>query len=185
MASRKYPKSKNHAIEGNTKQMIMRLLPVNEPFEKSVIKATKVCLAGSGEIIIDWGDGTSVEMYTLSSDDNNMSAFTHSYACKIVHTINIIGENITHLLCNGIGLTSIDVSTNYVLEKLGCSDNKLRFSGQSDYHVVRSNIVNEYSCLFAFLTQKEKYSSIRDEEYSLHDNINIIKKMTGLGNELI
>jgi len=61
----------------------------------------------------------------------------------------------------------------------------IRFSTQSDYHVVRSNLVNEYSCLLAFLENKETYRLERNnEECPLHENAAIIKHMTGLGDDL-
>ena len=54
---------------------------------------------------------------------------------------------------------------------------KIRFSNNADYHIAKSNIVYEYRCLLAFLSNKETYSgSNRD--------IIIIQKMTGLGEDL-
>ena len=61
---------------------------------------------------------------------------------------------------------------------------KIRFSQKANYHVARSNIINEYLCLLAFLSNQDKYSGFYDEEYALHDNIAIIQKMTGLGTDL-
>jgi len=51
---------------------------------------------------------------------------------------------------------------------------KIRFSDTADYHVVRSNIVNEYQCLLEFLKNPDKYTGNRE----------IIQKMTGLGEDL-
>jgi hypothetical protein len=61
---------------------------------------------------------------------------------------------------------------------------KFRFSPNANYHVVLSNIVNEYQCLLAFLSNQDKYSGFYGEEHALHDNITIIQKMTGLGKDL-
>jgi len=61
---------------------------------------------------------------------------------------------------------------------------KFRFSPKANYHVARSNIVNEYQCLLAFLSDQEKYSGARGEEYAIHDHIAIIQKLTGLGKDL-
>jgi len=61
---------------------------------------------------------------------------------------------------------------------------KIRFTTKADYHIIRSNIVNEYQCLLAFLSNQDKYSGNQDFEYTLHDNIAIIQKMTGLGKDL-
>ena len=61
---------------------------------------------------------------------------------------------------------------------------KMRFSSKANYHIARSNIVNEYQCLLAFLLNQDKYAGAQGEEYALHDNIAIIQKMTGLGRDL-
>ena len=50
----------------------------------------------------------------------------------------------------------------------------IRFSEEAEYHIVRSNIVNEYQCLFDFLSNPDEYAGNRD----------IIQKMTGLGEDL-
>ena len=51
---------------------------------------------------------------------------------------------------------------------------KIRFSEEAGYHIARSNIVNEYQCLFEFLSNPDKFSGNRA----------IIQKMTGLGEDL-
>jgi len=51
---------------------------------------------------------------------------------------------------------------------------KIRFSDKVDYHIARSNIVNEYQCLLDFLSNPDNYSGNRA----------IIQKMTGLGADL-
>jgi len=61
---------------------------------------------------------------------------------------------------------------------------KFRFSSKANYHVARSNIVNEYQCLLAFLSGQDKYAGAQGQEYALHDNIAIIQKMTGLGKDI-
>ena len=50
----------------------------------------------------------------------------------------------------------------------------IRFSEEADYHFVRSNIVNEYQCLFDFLANPDEYTGNRE----------IIQKMTGLEEDL-
>ena len=51
---------------------------------------------------------------------------------------------------------------------------KIRFSDEADYHVVRSNIINEYQCLYEFLSNPDEFTG----------NKAIIQKMTGLGEDL-
>jgi len=51
---------------------------------------------------------------------------------------------------------------------------KIRFSEEAEYHIARSNIVNEYQCLFEFLSKPEEFTG----------NKTIIQKMTGLGEDL-
>lgn len=61
---------------------------------------------------------------------------------------------------------------------------KIRFSAKADYHIVKSNIVNDYQCLLAFLSNQDIYSGSYGEEHDLHNSIAIIQKMTGLGKDL-
>jgi len=62
---------------------------------------------------------------------------------------------------------------------------KIRFSKNSDYHIVKSNMVEEYLILLDFLKGKDKYDSGRGGEKPLNLEIDVIKKMTGLGSEII
>ena len=80
-------------------------------------------MAGSGTVLIDWGDGSESETHTLKDYDifkwlSYDHKFEHSYSDASVRTITITGENITHLLCGGI--LSLDVSKNPVLKYLYC-----------------------------------------------------------------
>jgi len=51
---------------------------------------------------------------------------------------------------------------------------KIRFSKKVGYHIVRSNIVNEYQCLYEFLKNPDEFAGDKA----------IIQKMTGLGEDL-
>ena len=89
-------------------------------------------MAGSGSVTIDWGDGTAIETHTLLAYDKEdwqndwqKYAYIRAYSRKSVHTIVITGENITHLECNWLGLTSLDVTKNAVLTNLYCTGNQL------------------------------------------------------------
>ena len=62
---------------------------------------------------------------------------------------------------------------------------KIRFSENSQYHVVRTNIGNDFSILLEFLKGKDKYDAGSEGEIPLHMEIDVIKKMTGLGSEII
>jgi len=94
-------------------------------------------MAGIGTATIDWGDGKAIETHTLSAFDkedwNNdwrekkpKYRFSHAYPKRhAVRTIIITGENISHLECGSLGLTSLDVSKNNALTDLWCYDNQL------------------------------------------------------------
>ena len=103
-------------------------------------------MAGSGEISIDWGDGTR-EPYSLLKPVFNIKCrrgsehyidwrvdkemrlkygFFHNYKNRSVYTITIKGENITHLRCEHNQLTELDVSNNSALIYLVCHSNRLR-----------------------------------------------------------
>jgi len=90
-------------------------------------------LAGSGEVTIDWGDGTPSETHTLNSgsDWSNWPGFYsryrygHRYSSATSRTLTITGYNITHFYCYLIQLTSLDVSKNPALTHLYCAGNEL------------------------------------------------------------
>lgn len=60
----------------------------------------------------------------------------------------------------------------------------IRFSRSSNYHIVKSNIKSEYKTLLEFLKGNSKYLYGNDE-IPLHIEIDKIRKMTGLGKEII
>jgi len=105
--------------------------------EKSIPKMTMttqkvggltIILAGSGKVTIDWGDGSKKEEHTLSEFYTTWTSehrFSHSYASGLVRTISITGENVTHLSCFDIGLTSLEIGQNVALTHLYCSRNQL------------------------------------------------------------
>ena len=104
-------------------QMTMTLKPDGE---------VVLIMAGSGTVTIDWGERSPSETHTLWVYDkeewqNNWRkyAYIRAYSRKSARTITITGENITHLECNRLELTSLDVTKNAVLTNLNCSGNQL------------------------------------------------------------
>ena len=57
------------------------------------------------------------------------------------HTITIIGENVTHLCCDEIDLTMLDVSKNSALKHLECRDNQL-----TNLNVANNNELTYLDC---------------------------------------
>jgi hypothetical protein len=89
-----------------------------------------IYIAGSGAMMIDWGDGTPGEMFTLTDYnlENWMSKeyiYVHDFSNTSAHTITITGKNITHLRCSNEQLTNLDVSKNPALRDLDCNNNQL------------------------------------------------------------
>ena len=78
-------------------------------------------LVGTDNVTIDWGDG-NVANLTLQEMGN---WYPHDYSFASSRKIKISGENITELYCQGMGLTSLNVSKNSALTKLYCSNNRL------------------------------------------------------------
>lgn len=61
---------------------------------------------------------------------------------------------------------------------------KMRFSSNADYHIARSNIASDYQCVLDFILGNEIFQRENESESAIHDNIDIIQKMTGLGKDL-
>ena len=88
-----------------------------------------ISLAGSGKVTIDWGDGSKKESHMLSEFYTTWMSehkYSHNYVRSSDRTISLIGENITHLSCVDIGLTSLDVSKIITLQVLRCLINPLK-----------------------------------------------------------
>ena len=93
----------------------------------------QIVLIGTGEVSIDWGDGTK-KTYTLTEKDlyrfrhlryKSGRRITHRYKDTQSRNITITGGNISSLRCIGIGLTNLDVSNNSSLKYLNCNKNQL------------------------------------------------------------
>ena len=79
-------------------------------------------IAGSGAIRIDWGDGSPIQMRSLSP---SLIMFSHFYSGSPPFVITIEGDNITNLICSGSQLTNLDVSRITGLIYLNCANNQL------------------------------------------------------------
>ena len=99
-------------------------MTLNKPGEVSFL------IAGSGTMIINWGNGKDCETYTLSEYDddfllNHRYSHTYAYYDTIRRTIAIQGNNITHLNCIENQISSLDVSNNSALKGLWCFENQI------------------------------------------------------------
>ncbi len=61
---------------------------------------------------------------------------------------------------------------------------KIKFSDKEDYHIVNSDIESDYDILVAFLKGAEIRGSFNGATIPLHDDIDVIQKMTGLGKDI-
>jgi len=92
------------------------------PYEPGL---SHICMAGSGTVTIDWGDGT-VEVKTLPNKDTMDDDWTdiryyfnHNYSNTSTRIIKISGDNITHFyLAGGPTWTGLDVKNNPALMHL-------------------------------------------------------------------
>ena len=118
--------------------MVARNATATEPMQMTMTLQPKgkvsIAMAGTGTMTIDWGDGTTNETHTLEAFDKearytdlliDQSKYrcSHTYSGSSTRTITIIGENITHLRCPILGLTSLDISSNTKLIHLDCAGN--------------------------------------------------------------
>lgn len=86
-----------------------------------------------------------------------------------------------------------DVSIDFSEYCSSCSDGqviknpapifKIRFTKNSKYHEVKTDLVSDYVTLLAFLRNEKEYKNGGDENY-LPEEIYVIQKMTGLGKGL-
>ena len=79
-------------------------------------------ISGSGDMIIDWGDGTQNVYNNISSRPRE---YSHVYSNTAARTITISGENVIEFYSPNNALTELDVSNNKNLADLNCNDNLL------------------------------------------------------------
>ena len=89
----------------------------------------------SGTVTIDWGDGKREKIVT---EYNKRTEVEHNYSGKSEHTITITGNDIVFLECDGIQMTSLDVSRCSKLTILGCSNNQLTSLVMGDHKELMS-----------------------------------------------
>jgi len=142
-------------------QMTMTLTPNGE---------TAIVLIGYGMATVNWGDGSSAETIELKSyegdnDDYTNMIYRHKYSEKSARKITITGENIEHLLCDGIGVTSLDVSQNAQLLTLDCSYNQL-----TSLDVNKNTKLRNLQCARNQLTELDLSNNKILEDINLNNN---------------
>jgi len=106
------------AKENNNTDTVMITMTLNK------FGHVKISLKGSGTVVIDWGNGKIDNDQMPSS---GLVVLSHTYWNKSNRTITIYGQHITHLICKGNQITSLDVSNNSALKSLQCSKNQLMY----------------------------------------------------------
>ena len=128
-----------------------------EKDEKSPVQITvtaqrtdmSIRLAGSGEVTIDWGDGTKSETHTLLDAPyindfriDNTFRYSHAYSGTSSRKITVSGGTVTHFLCDSSNVTKLDVSRSPDLIYLSCRQNELtslEISKKSEFAVLVCN----------------------------------------------
>ena len=141
----------------------------------SGLVAAPTCVLQSCAMCYDPAEVEQYEDYICSHCGNTIKG---KYGNWIIHNISTIDEIVDKIK---------DLDYDVILDKTEfcpiCSKKnienpelifQIRFSEEDEYHTVRSNIANEYKCLLDFLTNPDEYKGNRE----------IIKKMTGLGEDL-
>jgi len=117
-------------------------------------------IAGTGKILIDWGDGIK-KIYLLSAK----SVYTHHYSDASSHTITLKGGNITGLSCFNNQLTALDVSKNIALQSLYCGRNQL-----ASLDVSKNGALTDLDCGSNLLTTVDVSKNIMLQWLTCIDN---------------
>jgi hypothetical protein len=122
-----------------------------------------ISMAGSGMIEIDWGDGSQKDKRELSSSP--MKDFGRQYSSVNEKTITITGENITHLHCNNVQVTGLDLTGNPKLKELQCFCNEL-----TELNVSQNTELKNLFCSFNQLTSLKVDKNTKLAELYCNDN---------------
>jgi len=125
---RAYATNSNGTVYGNQVEFTTEAAAKEQIIKMTTEKEGEVelIIGGTGEMIIDWGDGTPEEAYIASGSSIFSPKYTHSYSNANSRTITIYGENIIYLGCLNNQLESLNVSNNPTLISLDCSRNQLK-----------------------------------------------------------
>ena len=85
----------------------------------------KFYIAGTGMVIVDWGDGSKKTCKPFPAEFWKCLTFHRKYSDASAHTITITGSNIIELEVCCKQLTALDVSKNTTLKDLRCDGNQL------------------------------------------------------------
>ena len=80
----------------------------------------KIGLAGDGVVHINWNNGSDESIQMLTQNVAN-----YYYTLKSSNNITITGANVTHLACENISLTDLNICDNTALTYLQCRSNRL------------------------------------------------------------
>ena len=84
-------------------------------------------IAGVGDLVINWGDGTIENHQLFNQRFSAFSRHTHNYSGNSAHTITLSGDDILELDCYNNQLTVLDVSSAPQLTFLYCGYNQLTY----------------------------------------------------------
>ena len=101
--------------KGNSKNQITMVVATS---------GVSLLMEGTGNMTIDWGDGTPPEPFTLTNGSVGAAEYEHNYSSGGGHTI-IIKGNVTLLDCSNHYLSTLNVSKNAAIKYLMCSNNYL------------------------------------------------------------
>ncbi|MCL1851345.1 MAG: leucine-rich repeat domain-containing protein [Bacteroidetes bacterium] len=88
----------------------------------AAIKNVTLEVKGSGDMTIDWGDGSAIDTVTLS--DTTIISRHHDYAYEKANKITITG-NVTYLYSNYNNVTNLDITKTTVITTLYCGNNRI------------------------------------------------------------
>ena len=136
---------------------------------KQEIQPTKIKLAGSGSVTIDWGDGKKDNIAISAT----LSEFVHFYPDSnfyskhnpSIYAITIIGESVKTMGCSYLNLTSLDVSKNRKLEYLYCRNNSLTYLDLS-----KNTLLKYLSCANNQLTNLDVSKNKALKDLDCHRN---------------
>jgi Leucine-rich repeat (LRR) protein len=103
-----------HPEQGETKNIITVIT--------ASIKSVTLEMKGSGNMTVDWGDGSAIDTVTLS--DTTIISRHHDYAYEKANKITITG-NVTYLNASYNNITSLDIIQTTVMTELYCGNNNI------------------------------------------------------------
>ena len=148
-------------------------------------KNLNLTISGEGAISIDWGDGSTPENFSISSNGKDI---LKNYANAGSYNIIISGGSISEFDCSYNDIKELDISSNSKITNIVCNNNQLTKLTFGNNPSLKEVICDNNSLTSLDLKENKAVNSLFCNDNKLTsltiNNCTVIKVLLGSNNEL-